>query len=150
MLQGIEASLDRAEGSVGAHVTRTGSRVFVRLVVRARFDVACARCLEPAEVRVDGPVTLTYVPQPLMPQPQDGSELAEDDLEMLPYKGEEIDLSDVVRDQVLLAIPMVALCRTDCRGLCPRCGALFNKTSCDCPSLKSDKPLARLGEIGKA
>lgn len=144
ILRDVDANLDGAEGRVEAAATRNGARVFVRARVRACFRVPCARCLEPADVRADGPVSLTYVPAPLAPA--EGHELVEDDLEMLTYRGDEIDLSDVVRDQVLLALPIVALCRADCRGLCQRCGADLNAGPCACPPdaprAGEDRPLA--------
>ena len=49
------------------------------------------------------------------------------------YDGDRLDLGEVVREQVLLALPLKPLCREDCRGLCPRCGQNRNLGPCGCP-----------------
>lgn len=61
-----------------------------------------------------------------------GAELADDDLDVYGYDGEEIDLTPLFRDQVVLAVPFAPLCREDCKGLCPQCGADRNLEPCNC------------------
>lgn len=61
-----------------------------------------------------------------------GMELAEDDLDLYGYEDEEVDLTPLFRDQVVLAVPFAPLCREDCKGLCPQCGADRNQETCDC------------------
>jgi uncharacterized protein len=61
-----------------------------------------------------------------------GAELAEDDLDLYTYEGEEVDLSPLFREQVVLAVPFAPLCSEDCKGLCPQCGADRNLERCDC------------------
>ena len=48
------------------------------------------------------------------------------------YRDDEIDLSELLREQFYLALPMKPLCREDCRGLCPQCGVNRNTGTCDC------------------
>ena len=55
----------------------------------------------------------------------------------IPPRATVVDLTDVVREEMLLAVPRFVECRPDCRGLCPRCGANLNEGPCDCP-LRSD------------
>lgn len=61
-----------------------------------------------------------------------GMELADDDLDLYSYDNEEIDLTPLFRDQVVLAVPFAPLCKEDCKGLCPQCGADRNLEPCDC------------------
>lgn len=145
MLHGVDAMPEGAAGRVTATITRAGSRIFVHAVVSGRFRVACARCLEPADVVVDAPAHVTYVPA-LVAETAEKTLEEDDELDLATYKGEEIDLSDLIRDQVLLAIPMVPLCKSDCCGLCPHCGTNRNENPCDCrnPEVRVEKPLAQL------
>ncbi|HWN67736.1 MAG TPA: DUF177 domain-containing protein [Haliangium sp.] len=61
-----------------------------------------------------------------------GAELTDDDLDLYGYDGEEIDLTPLFRDQVVLAVPFAPLCSEDCKGLCPQCGVDRNLETCDC------------------
>jgi uncharacterized protein len=67
------------------------------------------------------------------------------------YEGDRLDLGDVIREQLFLAAPLSRLCRPDCRGLCPTCGANRNQTACACPPVveESLSPFAVLkGKLG--
>ncbi len=61
-----------------------------------------------------------------------GMELAEDDLDLYGYENEEVDLTPLFRDQMVLAVPFAPLCKEDCKGLCAQCGADRNHEPCDC------------------
>jgi uncharacterized protein len=61
--------------------------------------------------------------------PQGGTDRDED---AYPMSGDELDLEPMVRDAVLLELPLAPLCAPDCRGLCPQCGANWNLTDCAC------------------
>jgi uncharacterized protein len=67
-----------------------------------------------------------------------------DDLELSVYQGEEVDLSPLIREQVLLALVDRPLCREDCRGLCPRCGVNLNERECGCVA---ETPAPRLAVL---
>jgi uncharacterized protein len=70
-----------------------------------------------------------------------------DDTEIAFFEGDGLFLTDVLAEQVLLAIPMKIICRSDCKGLCPHCGANLNSDECRCESHPGDPrmaPLARL------
>ena len=127
------ADPDRAEGEATLLLTRNGARVFAQGAVRAQVQLPCGRCLEPAAVGIDSPLQVTFVPAPLLPETKE-TELRGDDPDYCTYRGEEIDLSDLVREQVLLGIPYAPVCREDCLGLCPRCGIDRNRASCACPA----------------
>ena len=64
----------------------------------------------------------------------DEHEVQEDDLGTAFYRDETIDLGDLVREQLYLALPMKPLCAEACKGLCPQCGTNLNRGTCDCRS----------------
>ena len=59
-------------------------------------------------------------------------ELGAEEIGLILFHGEEIDLRDAVQEDVLMAVPMKTLCRPECKGLCPQCGADLNQGDCGC------------------
>jgi uncharacterized protein len=117
---------------------RSGRELFFAGQVAGRVSGQCVRCLELYDFELVTPFAFVLVPQ---------SEAAEDDeaeIDLSYYEGEEVDLSPLLRDRVLLSLPTRPLCAEDCRGLCPRCGANRNREQCDCPSESGDPRLAVL------
>ena len=98
------------------------------LKVRMRSD--CDRCLEPAEFPIDSNFDLFYRPA----QGDLGEEVEIDggESEIAFYEGGGIELMDVLREYVLLSMPMQRICREDCHGICPVCGQNRNATKCAC------------------
>ena len=74
-------------------------------------------------------------------------EVEEDDLETSYYRDDQIDLSELMREQFYLALPMKPLCREDCKGLCPQCGTNLNTGTCDCAPAWDDPRLAPLKQL---
>jgi uncharacterized protein len=105
-------------------VSGTG-QVLARGTLDTRVHRECRRCLEPVTVPVHVRVDLVWsVPD----------EFGEDDgeIRLLDPVATELDLGEVLREELVLASPVYALCREDCRGLCPRCGLNRNEEQCDC------------------
>ena len=105
--------------------------------VRGRLHVAmesdCDRCLEPAGFVIDGEFDLSYLPERLAGgEGREEVALREQDIDAAFYTDGGIELKDVLREHVLLAMPMRKLCREDCKGICPVCGANRNVSSCGC------------------
>ena len=100
--------------------------VVVRGRVRGGLELECRRCLEPVESQFGGALTLVFQ--------GDQSEADDEDAGsyLLDPKGSELDLSEAVREEVLLAINPYAVCKPDCQGLCPMCGTNLNKGPCEC------------------
>jgi uncharacterized protein len=111
-----------------------------RLVGRAvaRLSLDCGRCLEPYDFPVDAPFDLLYVPHAENVAADEEAEVEEDDLGTAYYRDERIDLGQLLREQLYLAIPMKPLCRESCRGLCPQCGTNFNTGACGCTQAWTD------------
>jgi uncharacterized protein len=116
--------------------------------VKARLELTCSRCVEPFDVPVSAAFELRYVPQ--TENTGEGErELAEDDLITAYYREGMLDIGDLLREQFQLALPMKPLCRDDCKGLCPQCGANLNRTECGCAPAWEDPRLAPLKQLLK-
>lgn len=99
--------------------------------VKTRMEVACDRCLETILIPIDADFDLIYRPAAYMPEGEE-VEVPASEVEVGFYQGEGIDLKDVLREQVLLALPMHRVCREDCKGICPVCGQNRNTAECAC------------------
>ncbi len=122
-----------------------------RLVGRAatRLSLDCGRCLDPYDFPIDAAFDLFYVPHAETEAAAgEEAEVEEDDLGTAYYRDERIDLGQLLREQLYLAVPMKPLCRESCRGLCPQCGTNLNTGTCACtqtwtdPRLEVLRPLA--------
>lgn len=109
----------------------TSGEVLVRASIRSRLSLECRRCLEPVEVPVEEELTLLFVPS------GEGEE-EDEDARILPERGTDLELGAAIREEVILALWPFALCKPDCRGLCPRCGANLNEETCQCSSEELD------------
>jgi uncharacterized protein len=119
----VELSMDVERAEPG--VFRVQGRATTRLILE------CGRCLDEMEVPVDARFELRYVPQE-QNRGEDEREIVEDDLTTAFYREGTLDVVDMLREQLLLALPMKPLCAESCRGLCPECGANLNSASCGC------------------
>lgn len=128
---------------VSAVAELAGMEIRIWGAVRTRLEAACSRCLGPVALPVEREFDLTYRPMSTIAR-DDEIELPPDELDVGFYEGEGIQLADVMVEQVILAFPMKVICREDCRGLCPTCGADRNRETCRCPELQADSPFAAL------
>ena len=127
---------------VDAEVTHTGDEVMiVRAKVSTTLSSPCSRCLAPTEQRLS--VNLVEEYRPEMDVDEDTQT---DDIRV--YSGDAIDLTDAVRDAVIMATPIRMLCKEDCAGLCSMCGTNLNTSSCDC-SPPADPRLESLAKLLK-
>ena len=114
-----------------------------------RLRLTCARCLTEFEQDLDRELHCTYAPRP--PERRDPKagdvELSADDVGLIFFEGRTIDTAEAVREEILAAIPYRALCREDCRGLCPHCGTDLNTGRCACVKKAADPRLAVLTRL---
>ena len=103
----------------------------------------CRRCLTAVSAPVAEEVHVFFTDSP-------DDEVGDPDVYRLPPRASEIDLRPAIREQWLLAAPAFALCRDDCKGLCPRCGADLNAGACDCPPETDSRWAALRGARGDA
>ena len=118
--------------------------------VKGHLDVtiqaACDRCLEPAQFPVDSDFDLFYRPVESGVLPEE-ARIDDGELEIAFYEEGGVALKDVLREFVLLAMPMRKLCREDCRGICPLCGSNRNLKECRCEENPVDSRWAALKNI---
>ncbi|MBI5070570.1 MAG: DUF177 domain-containing protein [Deltaproteobacteria bacterium] len=159
MLEGDPAGYRaRASARVEAHLDRLSSRVLLRARSRGELTVACGRCLAPTALDLPVEFSLTLVPEEEQdevagaeaedhPRRKVAGSFAEADEET--YKGREIELDPLVREQFLLALPAYPLCREGCQGLCPVCGQNRNERECGCDTHVPDPRWAGLEKFRK-
>lgn len=114
---------------------RVGEMVEVEGTVETQIRLACSRCLKEYETPLSGRFALTFTRQ--APQVTDESgeeevELSAEEMGLVLFHGEELDLGEQIAEQVIMALPMRPLCREECRGLCPQCGVDRNAGECGC------------------
>lgn len=110
------------------------------------LEVACARCLEPVVLPVKRSFDLLYRPLGTDAGHEELS-VTDAEAEIGYYEGEGLLLEDTLREQVLLSVPLKALCREDCKGLCPHCGRNLNEGECSFTEQIEDPRWAALKEI---
>ena len=133
--------------SVAFTLARSGRNVFVEGAIEVLLTLTCGRCLNDFVYPIYMPVRTTLVPLPKTTRPHTECELRGDDLELSFYDGEEIDLSQVVREQVFLSMPSYPLCCDGCKGLCPACGVNLNVEICQCGEKARDCTLTAAGSL---
>ena len=113
----------------GAKKVLADVRVVGRLATQ--IELLCARCLEPVRREVQREFELLYRPLGA-DRGKEEAAVSQDESEISYYEGEGVLLEDLLREQLLLAVPMREVCRDDCKGLCPQCGRNLNAGACDC------------------
>jgi len=150
-LEGEQSFALRPGGQIEGRVERGEDRsVHVRGHLQATLGLECGRCLEGFELRLDQELDLFYLPHRAEDddEAEDEVELSDRDVVVAYYQGERLDLGDVLREQLFLALPLRRLCREECRGLCPACGQNRNTAACACPAGAAPDPrLAALGTL---
>lgn len=122
----------------------------IRLVGRFATDieVRCARCLDPVANAVSESFDLIYRPQGVDTVGEEAS-ISSAETEIGYYQGEGLLLEDVLKEQVLLALPVKQVCMAGCKGLCPHCGVNLNTGSCNCAVSVPDVRWSALEDIRK-
>jgi uncharacterized protein len=135
-----------ATAPIGVSVSyyRAGMDVFLDGNVHANLSGHCGRCLSDYPFDLTRDFTVVLAPESELGPQGDTGKLGSDDLALSYYAGEEIDLSPLVDEQLILALPTRPLCTTSCRGLCPQCGTSLNTRSCGCTIVREDPRLAVL------
>ena len=127
---------------------RLGQRLLFRGNVTGTVRFACSRCAEPLEMRFAEPLELLLEPaqNPAL-VPEGGIALDAEDFELGRYAGDELDFGPVIQEILALAWPMQPLCAEDCAGLCPVCGVVRSRQTCECETRQTNRPFAELGRM---
>jgi uncharacterized protein len=132
--------------TVGGKVRLAGNEVFVNGHVETRARVECDRCLQPVETPVNTDFALEYITGSEY-ESSGAAELTEAEMSVSVFDGEAIDVDEIVKEQIVLAIPTRMLCREDCKGICPECGTDRNTGECDCNTKDIDPRWAALKNL---
>ena len=125
-------------------VENTGSLLLLRGELRATLRLACVRCLGAFERLAT-----------IVVEEEFSAEQTEADIETMDRDEPEtsamsdfvLDVSEFVRQQIHVNVPMASICREDCRGICPVCGRNLNEKTCDCAAESADSRWAKLGDL---
>jgi uncharacterized protein len=157
---------------LAASFKKVSGRVFVKGKFSAQLKCPCKRCTTDVPVPIDVDFSLRMIPEPTAPredevaddaarprrkrsqkkeddgQAETAASFELDEIDAEPFDGKTIDLDPVVREQVLLALPVTVVCRDDCKGLCSTCGQDLNEKDCGHGKVKEvDVRLAKLKDI---
>ena len=120
-------------------VENAGDVILLKADVKTEIERTCGRCLKVFTVPLAAQVVEKFYPA--------GAENIENDAFI--YESDLLDITEPVRESLLLAVPLQSLCREDCRGLCPVCGADRNEGDCGCDATTVDPRLAALKQFIK-
>ncbi len=118
--------------AVSLRITPQEGGFFVQGEVGGRVQVECGRCVRPVTLTVQAPCTVDLVSLPQGTSSGERHALSRGDLDVTFVSGPLLNLDDLVREQLLLQVPMKVLCREGCLGLCPRCKGNLNDGACGC------------------
>jgi uncharacterized protein len=149
--------------SVSANLRKVSGGVLVEGKFTTRVVAECKRCLTESKLELPVSFTINLVPESLArgedvlsdeeleekdrSSGESGGSFALDQADEEVFDGKVIDLEPIVREQVLLSLPMSAVCREDCRGLCVKCGQNLNEKQCGCDTTFVDPRLAVLKDF---
>ena len=122
------------------------SQIRVSGTLHTQLELGCARCLESVTEEVSRDFDLYYRAVASIAREEE-VHLKLDDTEIGFFQGEGLFLADILAEQVILALPMKVICRSDCRGVCPHCGANLNSEQCRCETRAADPRLAPLARL---
>ncbi|HEV7645396.1 MAG TPA: DUF177 domain-containing protein [Pyrinomonadaceae bacterium] len=130
------------EGSLEKHIYR----IDIAGSIKTKAEISCSRCLKPMESDIDISFKSSFVPAEFETREKE-VEVGGDDLNIEFYEGDEIDLAQLIREQIILNSPQIALCKPDCAGLCEKCGGNKNEKRCDCSEREIDPRLKVLENL---
>jgi uncharacterized protein len=132
-----DLSVSRLRGVIS--LTRTPQGLYAEGRLRAAVQVECVRCLTETEQPLGSHISdLFFYPPETAPE---GALTVGDDV--------HLDLAPIVREDMFVSRPMRALCRPECKGLCPTCGQNWNEAACDCEDEQVDPRMAVLTHLLK-
>ncbi len=127
-------------------IDKKGDKVLIKGVVSGEIELECSRCLKDFIIPIKSLVDISYHPIEELNK-EELVELKRDEMEVAFYREGIIDTEDIIRDQILLNIPMKPLCSEDCKGLCPICGNNLNEFDCGCQKEEIDPRFAILQSL---
>lgn len=115
---------------------RQDRRIQAQGTIQTAISLACVRCLEPFELKIHSRFDIILFPKEMMEARS--AALDEEDLEYIFFENDEIDLEKILVEQVNLFVPFKPVCKAECKGICPSCGANLNRGACPCDPSKNE------------
>ena len=145
---GIPADTCTGPASVRAdlHVGRSGRGLLISGSYSGGVALVCSRCLEPFHFQTEDRFAL-YCEIAAQGPPEEEHELTVDELDVTYLEQGRINTDRLLRENILLSLPVQPLCREDCQGLCPRCGADLSQGACTCTEARVDPRLQALRKL---
>lgn len=135
-----------AEGSVEL-LGNTLGEIRVKGELNVTLEADCDRCLEAAKIPIESQFDLFYRPQLDENWTREEVEIDEGESQIGFFKGEGLELSDILREQIMLSLPMQRICSDACKGICPVCGQNRNLVNCGCAVRPVDDRWAALRNL---
>ncbi|MCY7345125.1 MAG: DUF177 domain-containing protein [Pyrinomonadaceae bacterium] len=133
------AEVVRVAGKLKKGIVQTDVEGLVSTVL----EVECVRCLQTVEMPLEITFRVGFIGAEHYTREKD-AEVNITDLEISISENDKIDLTEVVREQILLNLPDRVLCRENCLGFCEKCGANRNLIDCSCIKKETDPRWAAL------
>lgn len=134
--------------SAQLRIEKLETEVIVSGDLAAEVKLQCSRCLKDFSSKITIPVNVVYHPVEEL-KGEDKYEVRHEELDMDFYSGEELDIPNLLKEQLILNIPMKPLCDDLCKGICPVCGGDLNIEKCKCTITKTDPRFEGLKKLLK-
>lgn len=131
---------------VKGQIRRKSGQLEINGELQTRVALPCGRCLKDVEI----PIKVEFAERfagSVSWRNEEHHELSQEDLD-LGLVDEAVDVNDLVKEEILLALPGHVLCNEDCKGLCPHCGADRNLADCGCEGRQVDARWEKLKDLG--
>ena len=118
------------------NIIKTGDVYTLSGDMEVKFSCPCDRCLEPVEMTFKEHIVQGVSPIGEYPETSSDDEgLSDDEAGLYVTHTDYIDVDEFLREEAILLIPVKRLCKEDCKGICPECGAMLNKETCSCSNI---------------
>ena len=128
------------------HVDRSGRGLLISGAFAGGVSLVCSRCLESFGFQAEDRFQV-YCEAAPQAQLEEERELSNDELDVTYLEEGRINTDHLLRENILLSLPIQPLCHEDCQGLCPRCGANLNQGACGCTEARVDPRLQILRKL---
>jgi len=144
----FQGLVEIGQATVDVDIQKSGDEYFCQANVQADVTLECARCLKSFDCKLSSQADFIVTSQVTF---EEQRREADDDEDYVFLEGDGLtaDITDQVRQIIILAMPMVPLCEEDCKGLCPKCKVNRNEESCDCTFDETDPRWDKLRELGQ-
>jgi len=124
-------------------IKKVGAEIVVNGNILTAVELQCSRCLKDFKRKFSFPFEAIFHPIAQLKE-EEKHELKVEELDMGFYAKDELDLFDIIKEQIMLNLPIKALCNDFCKGICLRCGADLNAGDCSCSEKDIDPKLVTL------